>query len=126
MRCFRCLTRGVVVCLLCVWHQIEDEILALLAAAEGNILEDETLIDTLSKSKVTSNQIMEQVKVAEKTQLRISDTRAGYQPVARRASLLFFCITDLGSVDPMYQYSLEWYINMFLIAIDKAQKVGFE
>jgi dynein heavy chain, axonemal len=59
--------------------KIEDEILALLAAAEGNILEDETLIDTLSKSKVTSNQIMEQVKVAEKTQLKISETRAGYQ-----------------------------------------------
>ena len=56
---------------------IEDEILALLAAAQGNILEDETLIDTLSKSKTTSNQIMEQVKVAEKTQLRISETRAG-------------------------------------------------
>ncbi len=82
---------------------IEDEILALLAAAQGNILEDETLIDTLSKSKTTSNQIMEQVKVAEKTQLRISETRAGYQPVARRASVLFFCIADLASVDPMYQ-----------------------
>jgi len=102
--------------------RIEDDILALLAAAEGNILEDETLIDTLSKSKVKSNQIMEQVQVASKTQAKISEARAGYQPVARRASLLFFCIADLGSVDPMYQYSLEWYINLFLLAIDKAAK----
>ena len=102
--------------------EIEDNILQLLANAEGNILEDETLIETLSKSKTTSNQIMEQVKVAEKTQARIAETRAGYAPVARRASLIFFCISDLASVDPMYQYSLEWYIRLFLLAIDKAEK----
>ncbi len=36
--------------------------------------------------------------------------------------MLFFCIADLASVDPMYQYSLEWFINLFLLAIEKAPK----
>lgn len=31
-----------------------------------------------------------------------------YRPVAKRASLLYFVIADLGDVDPMYQYSLPW------------------
>ncbi len=34
--------------------------------------------------------------------------------------VLFFCIADLAMVDPMYQYSLEWFINLFLLAIEKA------
>jgi len=101
---------------------IEDKILQLLAASEGNILDDEVLIDTLSQSKVTGNQIMEQVKVAEKVNQQINQTRQRYQPVARRASMLFFCIADLANVDPMYQYSLEWYVQMFLLAVDKAEK----
>jgi dynein heavy chain len=102
--------------------EIEDRILHLLASSEGNILDDEELIETLSQSKVTSNQIMSQVAVAEKTQAKINATRAGYRPVAKRASLLFFCIADLAGVDPMYQYSLEWYVNLFLLAIDKAEQ----
>jgi dynein heavy chain, axonemal len=32
-----------------------------------------------------------------------------YRPVAARASLLYSCLLDLGSVDPMYQYSLDWF-----------------
>ena len=43
-----------------------------------------------------------------------------YRPVATRASLLFFCISDLALVDPMYQYSLPWFINLFIRATESA------
>ena len=62
--------------------EIEDKILFLLKNAEGNILDDEVLIDTLGDSKKTSNIIQEKVKVAELTQTRIAKVRAGYVPVA--------------------------------------------
>jgi hypothetical protein len=71
--------------------------LVLLAAAQ------QVLIDTLAQSKVTFNNIERKVKEAAKTQEIIARTRRGYAPVAFRASQLFFCIADLGSVDPMYQ-----------------------
>lgn len=102
--------------------EIEDQILYLLKNSKGNILDDEVLIDTLAQSKVTSNNIEEKVKVAAKTQETIARTRIGYMPVAYRVSQLFFCIADLGMIDPMYQYSLEWYINLFLNAIQAAEK----
>ena len=38
------------------------------------------------------------------------------------ASQLFFCIADLASVDPMYQYSLDWYITLYELAIEQAEK----
>lgn len=87
---------------------IEDTILLMLSSSQGNILDDEDLINTLSKSKVTSNQISAKVAEAEKTERAIDETRELYRPVANRASLLFFCISDLALVDPMYQYSLTW------------------
>ena len=102
--------------------EIEDTILHLLKHAEGNILDDEVLIDTLTQSKITSNNIEEKVKIAAKTQLVIAKTREHFKPVAFHASNLFFCIADLASVDPMYQYSLEWFIRLFREAVNKADK----
>ena len=61
--------------------EIEDKILFLLKNAEGNILDDEVLIDTLADSKKTSNIIQEKVKVAELTQTRIAKVRQGNIPI---------------------------------------------
>lgn len=102
--------------------EIEDKILYLLKNAEGNILDDEVLIDTLADSKKTSNIIQEKVKIAEQTQTRIAKVRLGYVPVAFQSSQLFFCIADLAGVDPMYQYSLDWYITLYELAITNADK----
>lgn len=63
----------------------------------------QVLIGTLAQSKMTSNVIERKVKEAAKTQEIIAKTRIGYMPIAFRASQLFFCIADLGTVDPMYQ-----------------------
>jgi dynein heavy chain len=102
--------------------EIEDKILHLLSNASGNILDDEVLIDTLAQSKVTSNEITEKVAEAEATEKDIDATREKYRPVATRASVLFFCISDLALVDPMYQYSLTWFISLFVRATEDAEK----
>lgn len=102
--------------------EIEDKILVLLKNAQGNILDDEVLIDTLADSKKTSNIIQDKVKIAEQTQARIAKVRQGYVPVAFQSSQLFFCIADLAGVDPMYQYSLDWYIGLYEMAITQAPK----
>jgi dynein heavy chain len=104
--------------------EIEDLILKLLKEAEGNILDDEVLINTLSSSKETSNMIELKVAEAEKTNEVIAKTRASYLPVAFVSANLFFCISDLAAVDPMYQYSLEWFISLFIVSISKAEKAS--
>ena len=101
---------------------IEDTILHLLAVSEGNILDDQHLIDTLAASQVTSKEIADQVKAAAKTQELIRQVRASYQPVAYRVAQLFFCVADLASVDPMYQYSLDFYIGLLTMSIERAKQ----
>ena len=101
--------------------ELEDKILQVLSVSEGNILEDETAIDILSSSKTLSEEIQEKQKVAEKTQAEIDATRSEYIPVANHGAILFFCIADLGNIDPMYQYSLAWFVNLYIMVREKQQ-----
>ena len=84
---------------------------------QGNILEDETAIDILSSSKVLSEDISAKQETATATEREIDATRNGYKPVAMHSSMLFFCISDLANIEPMYQYSLTWFINLYLQVI---------
>lgn len=68
--------------------------------------------------------IQNKVEAAEITQIDIDNTRALYIPVANRAQILFFCLADLSNVDPMYQYSLEWFINIFISSMAETEKNG--
>ena len=80
---------------------------------QGNILEDERAIKILSSSKTLSVEIDAKQKIATETEIEIDQTRNGYRPVAVHSSILFFCITDLANIEPMYQYSLTWFINLY-------------
>jgi len=101
---------------------IEDDILRLLATSEGDVLEDDTLVDKVTVSKAVSDDINEKKKEAEVTEKNIDAARESYRPVAFRTAVLFFCIVELTNIDPMYQYSLQWFQKLFMIAIDTSPK----
>lgn len=48
--------------------------------------------------------------------------RQAYRPCAQRASVLFFVLNDMGRIDPMYQFSLDAYIGLFILSIDKSHR----
>jgi dynein heavy chain len=51
------------------------------------------------------------------TEKEIDVKREGFRAVAFRAQLLFFCIVDLAPINSMYQYSLQWFQNLFRNAV---------
>ncbi|XP_004033032.4 dynein axonemal heavy chain 7 [Gorilla gorilla gorilla] len=102
--------------------EIEDKILEVLSSSEGNILEDETAIKILSSSKALANEISQKQEVAEETEKKIDTTRMGYRPIAIHSSILFFSLADLANIEPMYQYSLTWFINLFILSIENSEK----
>jgi len=103
-------------------EETENKILHVLQTSQGNILEDESAINILSSSKTLSNEIASKQEIGEETEKQIDEARLGYVPVAFQAAILFFCIADLANIDPMYQYSLPFFVNLFLAAIDKAEQ----
>jgi len=102
--------------------EIEDKILEVLSSSEGNILEDERAIQVLSSSKILSNEIAEKQAIAEETEAKIDETRLRYKPIAIHSTVLFFSIADLANIEPMYQYSLSWFIHLFINSIDNSEK----
>jgi dynein heavy chain len=38
----------------------------------------------------------------------------GYAPIAAHVSVLFFCVVELANIDPMYQYSLAYFMGLFV------------
>ncbi|KAM9856968.1 dynein axonemal heavy chain 1 [Aulostomus maculatus] len=102
--------------------EIEDEILFRLSSAEGNPVDNEELIQVLEASKIKAGEIKAKVIAAEKTEEDIDATRLQYVPVAVRTQILFFCVSDLSSVDPMYQYSLEWFLSIFMAGIANSER----
>jgi dynein heavy chain len=52
----------------------------------------------------------------------INESRENYRSVARRGSVLYFVVADLALIDPMYQYSLEFFARLFNRRLDKAAK----
>ncbi|NXU12627.1 DYH1 protein, partial [Pardalotus punctatus] len=101
---------------------IEDQILYRLSTSEGNPVDDLELIKVLEASKLKAGEIQAKVVVAEQTEKDINITRMEYVPVAVRSQILYFCVSDLSNVDPMYQYSLEWFLNIFLLGIHNSEK----
>ena len=93
--------------------EIEDKILKVLSASQGNILEDETAIQILSSSKILSEEIAAKQKIAGDTEAEIDETRDGYRPVSLHSSCLFFCISELSNIDTMYQFSLPWFVAIY-------------
>ncbi|MCJ8744212.1 hypothetical protein PDJAM_G00116030 [Pangasius djambal] len=102
--------------------EIEDQILLRLSSSEGNPVDDEELIRVLGASKVKAGEIQAKVMVAEETERDIDCTRLEYVPVAVRTQILFFCVSDLSNVDPMYQYSLEWFLGIFMAGITNSER----
>ncbi|KAF5288622.1 hypothetical protein FQR65_LT11993 [Abscondita terminalis] len=103
--------------------EIEDKILEVLSESQGNILEDETAVQILSSSKVLSNEIASKQAIAEVTEKNIDNARLQYTPIAVHSAILFFTIADLANIDPMYQYSLVWFVNLFKATIDNTERV---
>lgn len=46
----------------------------------------------------------------------------GYRSCAKRASILFFVLNELNQIDPMYQFSLDSYMDLFQNSIRKSEK----
>lgn len=100
---------------------LENNILKLLSEATlEEILDEDTLIEVLEKSKITSTEINERMAQSKIVEVEINDTRNLYTSVAVRGSILYFVIADLGGVDPMYQNSLGYVKDLFNKAINQS------
>ncbi|KAK2964418.1 putative Dynein axonemal heavy chain 6 [Blattamonas nauphoetae] len=103
--------------------ETEAKILQLMKEKKVNeLLDDTSLIDILEQSKRTSTEIKERVKQSEQTEIELIAARNQYVPMSVRGALLYFCIVDLAALDPMYQFSLQYFQSIFKLALTQTEK----
>lgn len=96
---------------------LEEDLLQRLSSAGENVLEDETLVLNLEKTKKTSGEIEIKVTEAKATTIQIDQAREEYRPAASRASTLYFILNDLSKINRIYQFSLKAFTVVFHKAI---------
>lgn len=96
----------------------------IAASAEGTWLNWQFFCDipalTVLRTRVMT--AVTCVQVAEATAKQIEAAAAAYKPCSVRAAILYFVLNDLAGVDPMYQFSLDAYNDLFLGSIQKSAK----
>jgi len=74
---------------------------------KDNILSDTALVENLETTKRTAAEIQQKVAEAKITSEKIDEAREHYRPAAARASLLYFILNELNTINLVYQFSLK-------------------
>ena len=102
--------------------ELNDALLQRLTENAGNLLEDEELVGVLNATKVKANDVMAKLVSAQETREQIREQREQYRPVAERGAALYFVITEMALVNPMYQTSLEQFDTLFVRSMDQSSR----
>lgn len=102
--------------------QLEDTLLHELSSAQGMILDNQDLINTLENTKSKAAEISQKLEQSKRTAEDLDATRQRYQPAAKRGSILFFVMASLSALNSMYQYSLASYIEVFRLTLRTSKR----
>ena len=93
--------------------ELERDLLQALATAEGNLLENTLLIESLSRTKEKAAEIEEALKRSAEASVQLDDQREVYRPFAHNGSKVFFLVKSLQTVCHMYQFSLSSFLFLY-------------
>jgi dynein heavy chain 2 len=92
---------------------LEKDLLQELATTEGNLLENTSLIESLTKTKEKSAEIEVALVQSAQASIQLDQQREVYRPFASTGSKLFFLVKSLRAVNHMYQFSLASFLGLF-------------
>ncbi|OXB72391.1 UNVERIFIED_CONTAM: hypothetical protein H355_012863 [Colinus virginianus] len=102
--------------------QLEDALLVQLSNADpSTILSNTELVEGLEVNKRTATEIQEQAVAAKETEAKINESRDTYRGAASESAMLYFLLTQLWYINPMYQYSLDSFVAFLHKAIEKTE-----
>jgi len=96
----------------------EEEVLRMVTSKKEDILKSDQLLETLRNTKSECKKFMMQMEEQRKANDKIELARSQFQTVARRVAVLYFCIESLVKLENIYQYSLEWYTELYMKALE--------
>ncbi|KAK7195889.1 dynein heavy chain [Novymonas esmeraldas] len=90
---------------------LENTLIRELTLATGNILDNDDLIATLENTKSSATEVEHKLRQAQETARTTEESRQQYRPAAKRGAVLYFIISQLSAINPMYEYSLSAFLT---------------
>ncbi|KAI9009714.1 dynein heavy chain and region D6 of dynein motor-domain-containing protein [Gaertneriomyces semiglobifer] len=100
---------------------LEDTLLRELASSTGLMLDNIELIRTLEETKSKAIEIGQKLVLANQTSAEVETSRDAYRPAAKCGAVLFFVLAALSTINPMYEYSLAAFLEVFISSLHKSK-----
>ncbi|CAO1619917.1 unnamed protein product [Parajaminaea phylloscopi] len=94
-------------------RHLEKALLNALNESQGNILDDDKVIDTLETLKREAAEVTTQVEETETIMAEVEGVTSVYVPLAKACSSLFFILDQLSLISHFYQFSLRFFLDIF-------------
>ncbi|XP_015784706.1 dynein heavy chain, cytoplasmic isoform X1 [Tetranychus urticae] len=94
-------------------RQLEKSLLQALNDAKGRILDDDNVISTLEKLKNEAAEIFRKVEETDKVMAEVDAVSQQYMPLSHACSSIYFTLEGLNHVHFLYQYSLQFFLDIY-------------
>lgn len=94
-------------------RHLEKSLLSALNESQGNILDDDKVIDTLETLKREAAEVTRKVEETDLIMREVEDVTAEYLPLAKACSAVFFILDQLHLISHFYQFSLQYFLDIF-------------
>ncbi|KAL7749213.1 hypothetical protein RI367_005365 [Sorochytrium milnesiophthora] len=101
--------------------ELEDLLLRELASSTGMMLDNVELIRTLEETKSKATEIAQKLILANQTAADVEQSRDAYRPAAKCGAILYFVLAELSTINPMYEYSLTAFLEVFNASLDRSR-----
>lgn len=94
-------------------RQLEKSLLQALNDAKGKILDDDSVIASLETLKREASEIGKKVEETDRVIGEIETVSQQYMPLSQACSNIYFTLDSLSQVHFLYQYSLQFFLDIF-------------
>ena len=94
-------------------RQLEKRLLQALNESRGNILDDDNVIETLETLKNEAAEISTKMSNTEGVMGEVDEITQQYGVIAKSCSAVFAVLEQLHFINHFYQFSLQYFINIF-------------
>lgn len=94
-------------------RRLEKRLLQALNQSQGNILDDDVVIETLETLKKEAAEISRKVAETDGVMAEVETITRQYKKIAQACSAVFAVLEQLHHLNHFYQFSLQYFIDIF-------------